>query len=103
MLQEINNKVLFYASCLLAAYFGFLILDAYFLKLSFVLIGVFRELLTIPAVFLLPVLFVFVVIRWWKEKFQFNGYAFWSIVILAITCTAMVLATVFEDALIAVK
>ncbi len=96
MLQEINNKIFFYLSCALAAFFGFIFFNAYVLHSTFVLIGFFQELLTFPALFLLPVLFVFIFIRWWNEKFKLNGYLFWSILLLVIIILSIVLATVTD-------
>jgi hypothetical protein len=97
MFKEINNKILFYSSCLLAAYFGFLILDAFVLRLTFVLVGVFREILTIPALILLPIMLVIVIIRMRKEKFQLNSYLFWSFTMLVTTGVGMFLTTVFDS------
>ena len=96
MLREINDKILFYGSCLLAAYFGFLLLDAFVLHLTLVLIGVFREILTIPAFALLLFLLVLTSIRWGQGKFKVRGYLFLSFSLLVITTTTLVLVTVFE-------
>jgi hypothetical protein len=97
MLREINDKILFYGSCLVAAYFGFLLLDAFVLHLTFVLIGVFRELLTLPALVLLLFLLVLVSVRWVKASFKVNGYLFLSLSLLMITATTLVLVTVFDE------
>ena len=97
MLKEINDKILFYGSCLLAAFFGFLLLDAFFLHLTFVLIGVFRELLTIPAFALLLFLLVLTSVRWFQVKFKVKGYLFWSFSLLVITSAALALITIFDE------
>jgi len=93
---QISDRILFYASCGLAAYFGFLLLDAFLLHIDFVLVGVFRELLTIPAVVLLLFLLVLTTIRWFNAKFKVNGYLFLSLSLLMITCATIVLVTVLE-------
>ncbi|RYG18897.1 MAG: hypothetical protein EOO07_07945 [Chitinophagaceae bacterium] len=97
MRQQISNQVLFYGSCLLAAYFGFLLLDAFVLHIDFVLIGVFRELLTIPAVLLLLFMLVMTFVRWIKWKFKLSGYPFWSFTLTVITTATIVLVTIFEE------
>ncbi|MEJ5992779.1 hypothetical protein WG904_00015 [Pedobacter sp. Du54] len=96
MLREISNKNLLYGSCLLTAFFGFLLLDTFVLHLTFVLIGVFRQLLTIPALVLLLFMLVLTSIRWVKAKFKINGYLFWSLSLLLIIATTLALVTVFE-------
>lgn len=45
---NLKSKILFHLSWLTSIYFMFLALDTYLIKLRFVLIGVIRELITIP-------------------------------------------------------
>ena len=49
-------------SALASAYVAFLVLDFYVLKLDLILLGVVRELLTIPLFLAVAVAFVFVVV-----------------------------------------
>lgn len=45
---NLKSKTLFHLSWLTSIYYIFLALDSYLIKLRFVLIGVIRELITIP-------------------------------------------------------
>jgi hypothetical protein len=55
-----------------------------------VIIGVFRELLDIPAFALIAVFLVLSVISFVKEKFKFPSYPFYSILILLVTVIALI-------------
>jgi cytochrome c oxidase subunit IV len=55
-----------------------------------VIIGVFRELLDIPAFALLGTFFILSAISFIKQKLKLTGYPFYSILILLITITGLV-------------
>ncbi len=96
MFNKTNSKIFFYISCGLTLYFGFLFLDAYVIHSKFVLIGVFRELFTIPALFIQLLMLGVTFNNWRREKFQLKSYSFWSFLMLIITSAVMLLAMAFE-------
>ncbi len=73
-------------SVLASAYVAFLALDSYVLKLDWILLGVARELLTIPLVLAVAV-FVFAVVRLLANTRSVNGWNAGSALILfALNC-----------------
>lgn len=76
-------------SLIIFLYFAFLIL-IYDLKYDAVIIGVFREILTIPFMVLLVVLLVLSTIAFIKEKFIIRSYSFYSLIILLFTVGIMI-------------
>ena len=60
-------------SLLAAAYFAFLALDYYVLKLDSILLGVVRELLTIPLILAVAAAFVFSVLRLVSNRQSVNA------------------------------
>ncbi len=73
-------------SVLASAYVAFLALDSYVLKLDWILLGVARELLTIPLVLAVAV-FVFAVVRLLANTRSVNGWNAGSALILfALSC-----------------
>jgi hypothetical protein len=85
-----KNKIIFYLSILILLYFLAVLLINEF-KYDAVLIGVFRELLTLPLLALLIVLLVLSIVSLFKEKFIINSYPFFSLVILLITTVFLIL------------
>ena len=85
-----KNKIIFYLSIVNLVYFiSILLVDEY--KLDATLIGVFRELLTLPFLALLIFIIVMSVVSWIKEKFIINSYPFFSLVISALTTALLIL------------
>jgi len=84
-----KDKALLILSLFVFLYFAFLIL-IYELKYDAVIIGVFREMLTIPFMVLLLILLVLSTITFIKEKFKIKSYAFYSLIILLFTLSIMV-------------
>jgi len=86
-----NDKLIFISSMILFLYIIFMV-SSY--KLGFddiVIIGVFRELLDIPAFALLAVFFVLSSISFIKEKFKLSSYPFYSIIVLLITAATLII------------
>jgi len=86
-----NDRLIFIFSIILFLYIAFMI-SSY--RLGFddiVIIGVFRELLDIPAFALLAIFFVVSLISFIKEKFRFRTYPFYSILILFIIAAALII------------
>lgn len=78
------------ASCL---WLAFIWLNFKYLHLTHTVIGVFQEMLTIPALIIQPVLLVFSIIFTRKSNFGPGHLAFWSLLInLAALSLALVLA-----------
>jgi hypothetical protein len=85
-----KNKIIFYLSIIILLYFSAVLLINE-LKYDAVVIGVFRELLTLPLLALLIVLLVLSIVSLFKEKFTINSYPFFSFVILIITTALLIL------------
>src|SRR5437762_12171607 len=86
-----NDKLVFISSIILSLYIIFMI-SSYRLGFdNMVIIGVFRELLDIPAFALLVILFVLSVISFIKDKFNFASRSFCSIIILLIAALGLFL------------
>ena len=79
------GKFLFYLSLGVVGYFCLVCLDTYVIKSDFVLIGVFREMLTLPLLLFQLVLLVFSIINCIKEKFRIKTYSFWSFLVLLVS------------------
>jgi len=91
--KQKNDKLVFIVSVVVAAYIFFMILSY---RLGFdgiVIIGVFRELLDIPAFALLGISFILSVISFTRQKFKLTGYPFYSILIVLITITGLAFLT----------
>ncbi len=70
-----KNKQIFIVSILLFLYFcGMIAVNSF--KIDLVIVGVFRELLTIPAFILLAVLVVLSMISFVKQQFKPSGFPF---------------------------
>jgi len=86
-----TDKLIFTFSIILFLYTVFMI-SSY--KLGFddlVIVGVFRELLDIPAFALLAIFFVLSSISFFKGKFKLRSYPFYSMLILLIAAAALIL------------
>jgi cytochrome bd-type quinol oxidase subunit 2 len=86
-----KNKQIFIASILLFLYFCAMIVVNNF-KIDGVIVGVFRELLTIPAFILLIALMVLSMIAFAKQQFKPNGFPFYT---LAMNLLTIILIIVF--------
>ena len=69
-------------SVLASAYVAFLALDFYVFQLDWILVGVVRELLTLPLFFAVAAVFVFAVIRLLVHRTSVNVYTISSALIL---------------------
>ena len=86
-----NDRMIFIGVAILFLYVVFMISS---FKLGFddlVIVGVFRELLDIPAFALLVVFFVLSSISFIKEKFKIPSYPFYSIIILMLAAAALII------------
>lgn len=86
-----NHRLIFIFSIFLSLYIVFMILSYRQGFDKIVIIGVFRELLDLPAFALIAVFFVLSVISFIREKFKFFSYPFYSIVILLIIIISLLL------------
>jgi len=84
-----KSKVVF-GSVLIFCYFIALQLISHF-EIEAVLIGVFGELLTIPALFAIPVLLFLSVKNWKKEGWKPNSMYVVSMLLLLVTIVMLVL------------
>lgn len=86
-----KNKQIFIVSILLFLYFcGMIAVNSF--KIDLVIVGVFRELLTIPAFILLAVLVVLSMISFVKQQFKPSGFPFYT---LAMNLLTIILIIVF--------
>ncbi len=85
MFKKINEKKLFYLSFCIAGYFLLLCLNTYIIKSNFILIGVFQELLTIPMLIVLLLVFILSVKYSVDDKFRMNKYSFWTFLTSIVT------------------
>jgi hypothetical protein len=86
MVKQSASKGFFFLSLGVVGYFCLLSLNNYVIKSTFVLIGVFQEMLTLPLLFLVqPILLVLSVKYCIKDKFRIKTYSFWSFVILLVS------------------
>ncbi len=82
MEQILNDKILFLASLVIVSFFGFIYLDTYYFKIDFVLIGVFREMLTFPLMLLQVVILVLAFKNLISTKYSFKNYSIWTVGLL---------------------
>ena len=74
-------------SLLAAAYFAFLALDYYVFRLNSILLGVVRELLTIPLMLAAAVAFVFSVVRLASDRQSVNArMVSGALILFAVNC-----------------
>ena len=82
-----TDRALLAFSVLAAAYVAFLVLDFYVFKLDWILLGVVRELLTIPLILAVAASFVFAVARLLANSKSVNVCNAGSVLILfALNC-----------------
>ena len=70
--MQINRAVLAF-SLMAVAYFAFLALDYYVVRLDSILLGVVVELLTIPLILTVAVAFIFSVVRLLSDRHSVNA------------------------------
>ncbi|MDD9997524.1 MAG: hypothetical protein OXQ89_07230 [Rhodospirillaceae bacterium] len=81
------GRALLAFSVLAAAYFAFLALDFYVFKLDSILLGVVRELLTIPLIPAVAAAFVFSVVRLLSNRRSVNaGMVSAALILFAVNC-----------------
>jgi len=86
-----SDKRVFIFSLIVLLYIVFMIMSY---RLSFddiILIGVFRELLDLPAFALLAIFFVLSIISIVKDKFKFPSYPFYSIILILVAALTLFL------------
>jgi hypothetical protein len=84
-----GDKVVFLFSLLAFAYFSLLIVTSQ-LKWDPVLLGVVRELVTLPAIMGVMILLVLSGMAFIKGNFKVNSFAFYSLLVVVLTITAMI-------------
>jgi hypothetical protein len=87
--QAKGDKVVFLFSLLAFVYFTLLIVTSQ-LNWDPVLLGVVREMITLPAVIGLLVLLVLSGMAFVKGNFKVNSFAFYSLLVVMLTITAMI-------------
>lgn len=87
--QSRGDKVLFLFSLLAFAYFAVLIVTSR-LQWDPVFLGVVREMLTLPAVLGVLVLLALSGMAFVKANFKLGSFAFYALVVVVLTITAMV-------------
>ncbi|RYF77893.1 MAG: hypothetical protein EOO39_02835 [Cytophagaceae bacterium] len=85
-----KNRTLFFVSVAIAVYLLSLYLNGYVLKLDYVLIGVLQELLTIPVLVLLVVLFIFTIIRITRSGTLKGPYLYGAFSLLSVSLVSIV-------------
>ncbi len=87
-----NNKLLMRANFVIVAYFVILYAFNYF-KVDFVIVGVFREILTIPFL-LAQVVFLFLSFRFLVKENKLN-FSFGLSLVLLIVCSVLTIGSFF--------
>lgn len=80
-----TDKSIFYISVITSSFLMMIYINHIYIKLSFVLIGVFQEMLTIPCLLSQPVILYVALKRLFRVKFKINVYTFFAITISLIT------------------
>ena len=88
-----NEKILFYLSVVIGAYFILLGLNAYVIKSEHVIMGVIREMVTIPIILIQIILLVFSIKYCLNNRFNIREYSFWAFSILLLT-NLLILGTI---------
>ncbi len=82
MNSNIEIKRLFWISLVIVSHLAFTFLNYRYFKLDFVLIGVFRELLTIPLFILQFVVLFFALKNFFSAKTSLKTYSLFTAIIL---------------------
>jgi len=82
MFEKFAGKRFFFVSLGVVGYFCLLCLNVFVIKSDFVLIGVFREIFTLPLLLLQFVLLVLSIMHCIKDKYRIKTFSFWSFLIL---------------------
>ncbi|WOD44103.1 hypothetical protein [Hwangdonia lutea] len=80
-----SGKTMFYTSIITSLFLLFIYLNATVFKMTFVLIGVFQELLTIPSIVAQPILLFLSLKQFIRIKFKVRSYAFYTLTVSLIT------------------
>ena len=84
--QLISGKeIIFHISIVASLFLLFIYLNSTILKLNYILIGVFQELLTIPCILIQPVLLFLSLRRFIKIKFKVKSYTFYTLILSLMT------------------
>ena len=84
--QLISGKeIIFHISIIASLFLLFIYLNSTILKLNYILIGVFQELLTIPCILIQPVLLFLSLRRFIKIKFKVKSYTFYTLILSLMT------------------
>ena len=87
-----NGKCNFYISIITSLFLLFIYLNSTVFKLTFVLIGVFQELLTIPCILTQPILLFLSLKKFIRIKFKVKSYTFCTLII-TLTVTILTLGS----------
>jgi len=87
-----NDKLIFILSGIIWIYFC-IVIGSYYLNFSNVLLGIFNEMFTIPAVLLLIILLYFAGTSLLKANKKLTSLPFYSFLMLIFTSILIVLAT----------
>ena len=79
-----SEQNIFFASIFLLVYFGFLLANAYLLKLEYTIISILQEIFTIPFMLLSLVLLFLSVRIFVLKNYKLLSYAFFSAVLLTL-------------------
>ena len=89
------NSLILYGSIL--SFFYFLVmLIIHYLKIDFVIVGVFVEILTIPFMLLLLFLTLYSIVEIFNRKMEIKSKNFVAFIILIVTVTMLSVATIFD-------
>ncbi|MCY4513827.1 MAG: hypothetical protein OXC69_01630 [Candidatus Tectomicrobia bacterium] len=77
-----TDRVILVSSLLAAAYFAFIALDSFLFKLEWILLGLILELLTIPLILAVAVLFILSMARLLATRQSINARNVGSVLIL---------------------
>ena len=80
-----TDKTIFYISVITALFLMMIYINNTYTKLSFVLLGVFQEMFTIPCLLIQPVLLYLSMKRFFRVKFKIKKHTFFAIAISLIT------------------
>jgi hypothetical protein len=95
-MPKLNREhIVFITSLFIWGYFGFLYLNYHYFHVTWVLLGVFQEILSIPLLVLHLVLFLIAAI-WWVENPRFNRLIFWNGLLLLISNALLINQLFFE-------
>ena len=75
------SKILFYITLFSSLFFLLVALNHYFIKSSFVLVGVVTELFTLPLMFIQFLILGYSLVLWMKTRLSLKHYPFWAVIV----------------------